>query len=1089
MSDMGSRKLTARPSSPLVARPAPTGIDLPQMARLARARGRRAALVAVVVVCLAFAVAALRVRAWPPWDCTRVLGQWGYGEMRWGEVQAGLLFYNMGCDLLIADLSEPSAPRVIRRLNLEENNRDRIPLAIPCDIALRGELAYVPNSMFDLLTIDISDPAHADVVGEVKLSSWSSFVTTVELVGDYLLAGSAGELGVFELSDPLVPHLVLHLPWAACKIAHTGNIACLSGADALRIVDFSDPTNPQLISSLPLGCFELTLRGDYGYLASLSGMHIVDLSDPAHPVEVSHVPTPSPTYKVALNGSFAYLAETSSSGGLRVVDVSDPASPVEVDVYDPPGRVCWVTLGGPWAYVQTTFSGLRVLDVSDPAHPVEVGTYTEPRAIGAVEAVGDYVLAADWGAGLRVLDASDPEAIEQVAVISVVNGCDDIEVEDGLAAVWCDHHLLMFDIDNPAEPALLSQLPVSAGWLALEGGYLYSVVDCYFRIFDVSHTAEPQLVTEMELHHPQDPGWIARGYGIAARWPHVFVVGQAFYGPAIMIVVDVSDPTAPDEVGGLDPYGYWSAMGIDVSGDYAYVGMSSSGSPEGIAVIDIANPAKPRLVRVIPPSFNAVRLKVAGRRLFVAQALDGLNQGLLMVYDLADPADPEYVGSYMTLWEAWDVDVADNRAYIADGYAGVQVIDVTDCQRLLFDGFETGDTSAWTTASPWGYPWGWSPCRAKRAGRRHGHHGRRITDHGAEQPQRSTGTMRRCGRAGSNAVATRLMPTAPAESQTPPPGVARASVLSTSRPGSGNGQGPGVGSAVVKAVGEDDIKRGHGLGALVDLSEPTAVPLSSNVLDLRIVNKISVLGPGEELDVVGICLAHRVESDALLDQGALVRGEGDLDPVAAAPGHVAVEVDRTVVVHHLSHRHLHGLADPARLDANQRLHVSGRSRSVDCNVNRDVGGYRLPSQELRLIGADGPCVLQAIVAREGGPGGLIDPVAHGPPRNLVVITVVNGDHCQGVWISVDHAAHHGPRGAAAPSPGGREVLDDNHPLRTDDGARRQGNGSQRYCSPQYSSHGPVLLATRSFMYEPDGAGRPGRRSTKTPAIHPLIHAC
>jgi len=48
--------------------------------------------------------------------------------------------------------------------------------------------------------------------------------------------------------------------------------------------------------------------------------------------------------------------------------------------------------------------------------------------------------------------------------------------------------------------------------------------------------------------------------------------------------------------------------------------------------------------------------------------------------------------------------VSGRRAFIADGYPGIIEVTVAGCLGLFADGFETGDTTAWSGAGEWEPP-------------------------------------------------------------------------------------------------------------------------------------------------------------------------------------------------------------------------------------------------------------------------------------------------------------------------------------------------------------------------------------------------
>jgi hypothetical protein len=93
-------------------------------------------------------------------------------------------------------------------------------------------------------------------------------------------------------------------------------------------------------------------------------LHVIDISNPASPTIAGSVGTPDFPRDVAVSGTYAYVADTSS---LQVVDISNPALPVIVDSVDYPAVS--VEVVGDLAYL----NGPLVLDISDPASPVVIG--------------------------------------------------------------------------------------------------------------------------------------------------------------------------------------------------------------------------------------------------------------------------------------------------------------------------------------------------------------------------------------------------------------------------------------------------------------------------------------------------------------------------------------------------------------------------------------------------------------------------------------------------------------------------------------------------------------------------------------------
>ncbi len=142
------------------------------------------------------------------------------------------------------------------------------------------------------------------------------------------------------------------------------------------------------------------------------------------------------------------------------------------------------------------------------------------------------------------------------------------------------------------------------------------------------------------------------------------IVGDGFAG---IRIIDVSDPTTPNEVSHYSPSRY--TFNVYVSGNYAYV----ASSPRGLVMIDVSDPANPQEVSHYSMPDFANSIDVSGNYVYLA---DG-NAGLRII-DVSYPTNPNEVGHIETKDFAFDVQVSGNYAYVADGDSGLRVVDVSD---------------------------------------------------------------------------------------------------------------------------------------------------------------------------------------------------------------------------------------------------------------------------------------------------------------------------------------------------------------------------------------------------------------------------
>jgi hypothetical protein len=122
-----------------------------------------------------------------------------------------------------------------------------------------------------------------------------------------------------------------------------------------------------------------------------------------------------------------------------------------------------------------------------------------------------------------------------------------------------------------------------------------------------------------------------------------------------MHVVDVSQPGLPSEVG------YFSTSdikGMAVDGNYAYLATSSN----GLQVVDISNPAAPRLQGTLVLQFfqNISGVDAVGQTVYMADTYDEL-----LVADARQASHPTLAATLPTAWMPYGLGHAGNHLYVA----------------------------------------------------------------------------------------------------------------------------------------------------------------------------------------------------------------------------------------------------------------------------------------------------------------------------------------------------------------------------------------------------------------------------------------
>jgi hypothetical protein len=152
---------------------------------------------------------------------------------------------------------------------------------------------------------------------------------------------------------------------------------------------------------------------------------------------------------------------------------------------------------------------------------------------------------------------------------------------------------------------------------------------------------------------------------------HAYVVGSREISEdefATFHVVDVTEPANPvllatRNIGEEEP------VSVDVLGNYAYI----AGYGPALRIFDISNPANPMPLAAYGTNRYAMDVSIAGKYgCIVGRTVE--------LVDISDPANPIGVATFpLAVGDDEDVGVhvLDNRIYVAAGYSGLHMLEMT----------------------------------------------------------------------------------------------------------------------------------------------------------------------------------------------------------------------------------------------------------------------------------------------------------------------------------------------------------------------------------------------------------------------------
>lgn len=282
--------------------------------------------------------------------------------------------------------------------------------------------------------------------------------------------------------------------------------------------------------------------------------------------------------KIFVHGDYAYIS-TQIDTGLTIVNISDPTNPVFVsylplgtamlDVYGGNGTV-WENL----IYITRQPDIFQVIDVSDPTNPTVIGTLAgsgPPNYLNScrhMQVVGELVyIACASEDGLTILRVSDPYNpvyvggyYEAAGPTAWMQGAASVVVRNNVAYVTSrfQDYLNAINVWNPLIPTVLGTLGV--GWMGGPDGmelfpyseYLFvlgAALD-WLTAIDISNPAAMFRVAQMingvggnSFDGPAD---------VAIEMNRAYVAASANTGTGNrMVVIDITDPLAPFQQGGI----------------------------------------------------------------------------------------------------------------------------------------------------------------------------------------------------------------------------------------------------------------------------------------------------------------------------------------------------------------------------------------------------------------------------------------------------------------------------------------------------------------------------------------------------------
>ena len=320
---------------------------------------------------------------------------------------------------------------------------------------------------------------------------------------------------------------------------------------------------------------------------------------------------------------------------------------------------------------------------------VEDGLAFAPHSAGAIE-----ILDAATGEQLGLIQTAD-----YAPSPGIPSWVSDVKADGSLLYAATVHKgTLIFDVSDPAAPALVGQFVVIGGTNSIEtftnvhnvtlspdGATLYAINQSHvrsdLRLIDVSNPAAPRELGRYLVPDARSVFDGVHDLHIAERDGREIAFVNALQSG--LLILDTTDPAEIVTLSSVQWERIFSHSGwsFEANGRHYYAN-ADEGYDQGVTILDVTDLANPVVISEYfsRPGISVHNVEIVDGIAYLSYYIDGLR-----VLDLRDPANPREIGHFDTVGEenerdinqgAWGVHAEAGRVYISDRETGIYAFEV-----------------------------------------------------------------------------------------------------------------------------------------------------------------------------------------------------------------------------------------------------------------------------------------------------------------------------------------------------------------------------------------------------------------------------
>jgi len=520
-----------------------------------------------------------------------------------------------------------------------------------------GKLKVIGTRLYEahaggMAMYDVQNPAQPQRLGEYAAAGENQYFS---VDGHRLYLATGTLMHVVDVSNPAAPQKTGEFSWnprgefetfTSSRDSHyLYEMVNSSGANRAYgyilthfLNDAGIPTgegrDTQITSSL---VWNVRRVNNYLFINSADRLSIASLETPFQPTVEAVYPAKQ-YHSVAVEGGFMHLL----GGDVLSFKVDLPTDPKKLATLKALGS----PITTPLPYAQALYKrdgvlfvaggeqGVVAVDVRDEQAPAILSTFSYPYGyVDHVFGKGAYVYAST-AQGISVLNGCEPSNMSQVLKVRKATTDRYRDLSKNFSLIDGDYAYIAENSSHSPQSEIYNPMriidtrnktnPIEVGWLNVKSsaavvkrdGFLFSAVSYGMQIIDVRDPKHPQLTAELKLDNPKNDPW-AKTRGVAVYGNYAYL-GDDNAG---VIVVDITDLTAPKVVTQFASSPVGEQVKLTVHGHYLYVATATS----GVQVLDLQQSVtNPPVVSSLKTSYVPYHVLVEGANMYVADGYGGV---------------------------------------------------------------------------------------------------------------------------------------------------------------------------------------------------------------------------------------------------------------------------------------------------------------------------------------------------------------------------------------------------------------------------------------------------------------------------------